>query len=295
MCELSPKAEIPLETIAAAFCYLITSMSILSTQHLHQAKELIFKQGRLLERQLYEYVFESGEREACLKALLAYQNTDGGFGNGLEPDVLCPASTPIGAESALFVLDMLDYRESDVIGPLLDWLEANQSESGAIDYPPPTLTQYPHQPWWNKPDSDRVLVLAGMLSDWQCDRAHFFSKVRQFYEQSEPEAEYSFYSYPLFVYLAQCCQDNDEQLFNEIRQQLSSILNENEEHFPLFSRYWYHLKDFVESDVLNQSAESVATAIRNDGGIVRLYPDLPWWQPIFTLDSLMLLKRWSYL
>ncbi|ESA34457.1 hypothetical protein N836_16910 [Leptolyngbya sp. Heron Island J] len=270
-------------------------MPILSAQQLHPAKELIFKQGRLLERKLYEYMFESGDRGACLKALLAYQNADGGFGNGLEPDVLCPASTPIGAESALFVLDMLDYRESDVIAPLLDWLEANQSESGAIAYPPPTLTQYPHQPWWNKPDSDRVLVLAGMLSNWQCDRANFFAKVRQFYDQSQPEDGYSFYSYPLFVYLARCRQNDDEQKFNELLQQLPSILSTNEEHFPLFSRYWYHLKDVVASDVLDQAAEVVATAIRDDGGIIQLYPDLPWWQPIFTLDSLMLLKRWSYL
>ncbi len=242
-------------------------MPILNTQHLHQAKELIFKQGRLLERKLYEYVFESGDREACLRALMAYQNADGGFGNGIEPDVLCPASTPIGAESALFVLDMLDYHEGDVIVPLLDWLEANQSELGAIDYPPPTLTQYPHQPWWDKPDSDRVLVLAGMLSDWQRDRANFFTKVRQFYEQSEPEDEYSFYSYPLFVYLARCRSDDDEQTFNQMLQQLPSILSANEEHFPLFSRYWYHLTDFVTSDVLDQAAESVARAIRDDGGI----------------------------
>ena len=271
-------------------------MPILSTQQLKQAKDLIFQKGRLLERKLYEYFFESGDQGACLKALMAYQNADGGFGNGIEPDLLCPDSTPIGVESALFVLDMLDYHGDDLIAPLLDWLEANQTESGAILYPPPTLTQYPHQPWWNKPDEDRVLVIAGILSHWQNQRVNFFAKVRRFYEQSEGEDTFSFYSYPRFVYLVRCQKDaNDQQTFNALLQHLPSILKENEEHFPLFSRYWYHLKDFVEPAVLDQAAESVATAIRNDGGIIRLYPDLPWWRPIFTLDSLMLLKRWSYL
>ena len=39
--------------------------------------------------------------------------------------------------------------------------------------------------------------------------------------------------------------------------------------------------------MLNQAAESVAKAIRVDGGVVQLYADLPWWQPIFTMDSLI--------
>ncbi|MBT9312691.1 hypothetical protein [Leptothoe kymatousa] len=268
-------------------------MAILSAQDLQRAKTLIFEKGRLLERTLYGYMFESGDRNLCLKALLAYQNADGGFGNGLEPDVLCPASTPIGAESALFVLDMLDYDAPEVIGPLLGWLEAHQLESGEIDYPPATLADYPHQPWWNKPDCDRILVLASLLSQWQPERPNLFAKAQQYYEQSGPGEAFSFYSYPVFAYLARC--GLDEKTFQGMVQQLPSILQENADHFPLFGRYWYHLKDFVAQDVLDQAAESVAMAIREDGGIVRLYVDLPWWQSIFTLDSLMLLKRSAYL
>lgn len=271
-------------------------MAILDSQQLSRAKTLIFEKGRLLERKLYEYAFEAGDKAACLKALLAYQNTDGGFGNGLEPDVLCPDSIPIGAESALFVLDMLDDQEPEIIEPLLDWLEANQTESGAIQYPPTTLDQYPHQPWWKEPDSDRILVIAGLLSAWQSQRPGFFSNVRRFYEASRVDDNYSFYSYPTFVYLAQCQQSaEDKQQFALMLQHLPTILADNAEHFPLFSRYWYHLKPFVAPEVVDQAAESVAAAIRKDGGITQLYPDLPWWQPIFTLDRLMLLKRWGYL
>ena len=63
---------------------------ILSDAQLQKAGTFIFTHGRLLERQLYAYFFQDGTREACLKALLAYQNPDGGFhytspGNGTEP------------------------------------------------------------------------------------------------------------------------------------------------------------------------------------------------------------------
>ena len=32
-----------------------------------------------------------------------------------------------------------------------------------------------------------------------------------------------------------------------------------------------------------------------DGGVATPYPDLPWWRPVFTLDGLILLKRYGLL
>lgn len=37
-------------------------MANLTSQHLQHTKDLIFTQGRLLERQLFRYFFESGDR-----------------------------------------------------------------------------------------------------------------------------------------------------------------------------------------------------------------------------------------
>lgn len=266
-------------------------MALLSQSSLNRARELILSQGRLLERQLYRYFFEGGDRADCLRALVAYQNADGGFGNGLEPDLLCPSSSAIGAETALFVMEMLGDRKPDIVLPLLDWLEANQTELGTIVHPPADLAHYPHQPWWDKGDEDRVLVIAGLLSEWQDRRSNFFSKVRRFYDQNTLPESLGFYDYPTFAYLARCRKNGaDTVIFNGLLHQLPSVLAENSEHFPLFSRYWYYGQDYVDSSVLEQAAASVAEAIEQDGGIVNLYPDLPWWRPMFTLDSLMLLK-----
>ena len=67
-----------------------------TNQAINQSKGFIYQNGRLLERYLFATFFEKGvqgSKEACLKALLAYQNPDGGFGNGIEPDLLCPDSS----------------------------------------------------------------------------------------------------------------------------------------------------------------------------------------------------------
>lgn len=227
---------------------------------------------------------------------MAYQNADGGFGNGIELDLSCPGSSAIGAETALYVLDLLDDPDSDIILPLFDWLEAHQTDSGAIQHPPPDLAQYPHQPWWVGDDSDRALVLAAYLKEWQTQRPTFFKKVRRLYEQTPPPEPLSFYSYPYLTYLATFQQTADEtaQLDSALTQ-LPTLLTENADHFPLFGRYWYHLNDYVDSAILEQAASTVAEAFEQQGHLPNPYPNLPGWTPIFNLDALILLKKGGYL
>jgi hypothetical protein len=81
----------------------------LSKKKLSQTKNFLYNSSRLLERKFYEFFFENGSSNHCLQALKAYQNDDNGFGNGLELDLLCPDSSAIGAETALYYLDLLDF------------------------------------------------------------------------------------------------------------------------------------------------------------------------------------------
>ena len=58
------------------------------------AETFIWNNARLLERQLFTYLFHGGSSQAVIAALKAYQNPDGAFGNALEPDNRCPGSQP---------------------------------------------------------------------------------------------------------------------------------------------------------------------------------------------------------
>jgi hypothetical protein len=135
-----------------------------------------------------------------------------------------------------------------------------------------------------------------MLKSWQQEHPEFFAGVRRLYEQTPLPDHNGVYTYPVFVYLKHCQQTPaDTDTYKTLLQRLPSILNENADHFPLFSRSWYHFQDEVDASTLEQAAEAVAAALRNEEGTSMPYPELPWWKPIFTLDSLILLKKRSYL
>ena len=270
--------------------------SILNNEQIQTTKQFIFQNGRLLERQLFEYFFGKGTKQACVRALLAYQNADGGFGNGIEPDLLCPDSTAIGAETAMCVMELLDYYEPKVIDQLLDWIVKHQNEAGFIPHPPANIFDYPHQLWWENPDAERVLTLAGLLRKWGVEHDTFFQKVRDYYEQAEMPGADKYYGYPYFVYLKYCSEDAEDQAkLATMIEQLPVLLEKHADHFPLFNRAWFHAVDYVAPETVVEEAQKFAAAIQEDGGVATAYPDLPWWRPLWTLEGLILLKRHSFL
>lgn len=271
-------------------------MDILSGEQWQAIQQYIYRNGRLLERQLFECFFGKGSPEACLQALRAYQNPDGGFGNGIEPDLLCPDSSGIGAETAMFVLDVLDVRPPEIVDPLIEWIVSHQSEAGTIPHPPPRMADYPHQPWWKNADDDRVLTLAGYLKKWGIARVppSLLVRVRGYYETLDVPGADAYYGYPYFVYLKYCAQtDEDRVKWETMTGQIPAILEQHADHFPLFSRAWYHAVESLPREVVEAEAQKFLAAIQEDGGLDAPYPNLPWWRPIWTVDGLVLLKRAS--
>jgi hypothetical protein len=268
--------------------------SILSDEQLEKAGTFIFSLGRLLERQLYACLFQDGTKEACLKALLAYQNPDGGFGNGIEPDLLCPDSSAIGAETAMVVLDLLGWHEGEIVKQLVDWIVANQDERGVIPHPQERMLDYPHQPWWENADDARILTLAGLLAKWNVEAPALYAKAHSYYLTCEMPDKWQIYNYPIYVYLKYYGQGSkDEKRMAEATAKLPAFLQEGAKHFPLFSRYWYYAADSFPEDVLRREARLFVDALQPDGALVTPYPDLPWWRPIFTLDGLMVMRQLS--
>lgn len=118
---------------------------------LSQARDFIFKNGRLLDRRLFSFLFMGGSKEAVIHALLAYQNHDGGFGNALESDLRCTDSQPIGQEVAFNVLEMIDGFDHPCVSQACDFLQSITTPEGGVPYALPSLENYPHAPWWHAP------------------------------------------------------------------------------------------------------------------------------------------------
>lgn len=114
---------------------------------LEQAELFVWRNGRLLERARFAFHFLDGSGEAVRRALLAYQNEDGGFGNGLEPDIRCPDSQPVPAQHALEFLDEVGF-DAEIAGRVCDYLATITTAEGGVPWLMPSAHQYPRAPWW---------------------------------------------------------------------------------------------------------------------------------------------------
>ncbi|MFX0023536.1 MAG: hypothetical protein ACFE9S_14515 [Candidatus Hermodarchaeota archaeon] len=269
-------------------------MRVIEETQYKKIKEFIFRNGRLLERKLFSYFFESGNKDDVIKALVAYQNLDGGFGNGIEPDLLCPNSTAIGAETAMFLFDLLEDVDNEIIERLINWVIVEQNEEGYINHPPKDLYNYPFQKWWDGPDEIRILAISGLLKKWGFKDTNFYEKVKRFYSTCTLPKEYQLYEYPYFIYLKYLGENNEEKhTLQQIINQLPSLFEKNKEHYLLFGRHWYHALDIVDKKIINNEADIFFNGLQDDGGLKIVYQDLPHWRPIWTLDALILLKKSS--
>ena len=57
---------------------------------IEKARDFVNRNARPLDFARWKFLFENGSMEQVLSALETYQNEDGGFGNGLEPDCWNP-------------------------------------------------------------------------------------------------------------------------------------------------------------------------------------------------------------
>ncbi len=134
---------------------------------IENAQTFIWNNARLLERQLFSFLFKNGERQSVLSALKAYQNSDGSFGNALEPDKRTATSQPIDQEFALRILDEIGFDENTV-KQICDFLMTITTDEGGVPFVLPTVRDAPRAEWWNTEDDPPASVnptasIAGLL------------------------------------------------------------------------------------------------------------------------------------
>lgn len=123
----------------------------LTAEQYEKAKRFLCNEARSLERALFLYEFENGSEQDVLVELKKYQNEDGGFGNGLEPDLRCKASSALATTVALQQLAYLQSAEKDelVAGCFRFFTNTYQPRKNGWDIIPQEADQYPRAIWWN--------------------------------------------------------------------------------------------------------------------------------------------------
>ena len=140
-------------------------------------ERFLVAEARLLEQRVFAACLHGAPSAGVVDALRGYQNGDGGFGYGLEPDTLCPDSLPIYAEIALQYLAAVGAPDQEMLRQVADFLARTAEHAdanGAVPPAFPVIEAYPRAEHWSEwtyePGLNPTAGLAGLL--YQLDYAH---------------------------------------------------------------------------------------------------------------------------
>jgi hypothetical protein len=130
-------------------------------------RDFVRREARLVEGRLFATVFEDADPAGVVEALRGYQNADGGFGHGLEPDKRCPDSLGLDVEVAFDTLIAAGARDETMIRRAVDWLDQTANADGAVALCAPEIEQYPRaehmNEWTYQPGLNPTAGLVGRL------------------------------------------------------------------------------------------------------------------------------------
>ncbi|WP_431923228.1 hypothetical protein [Nonomuraea jabiensis] len=234
--------------------------------------------GRLIDRLRFAALFRDGPRERVLDVLGCYQNTDGGFGNALEPDLRGAGSQPEPVEVAFWILDELDAFDSPMVAAACDYLAGVSAPDGGVPFVLPSVRDTPRAPWWETPDDPpgnliptasiaALLHKHGSTHPWLAAATGFcWSRIAALTETSPYEAR----AVVTFLDLVPD-RPRAEAEFARLRDALLATVSfdpdaPGDAHFPLdFAPSPLRLPMFTQ-DVLDAHLDALLRAQSDDGG-----------------------------
>ena len=156
----------------------------LSKNNYLKARDFILTNARMIERRLFEFYFENGNKEGVFHAVYAYRNCDGGFGYGMEPDTASPESQPLFSVMALETLDEVGFLSAELIcKDFMPYFESITTDKGVIPWKIRPKTEYPCGNHFNKVKEWATLSttapLLGILEKYKIDTP-WMKKAEQF-------------------------------------------------------------------------------------------------------------------
>jgi hypothetical protein len=137
----------------------------MTSPDVHAAEQFLAASARVLERRRFERLFRDGDPGPVRDAVAAYRNPDGGFGQGLEPDGRCPGSQPVAIDFGLRALLEAGAWDDGLARGACDWLAAHAPAEGGAVFVDPSVTGWPHAPWWVPEEGGPAsLIATGILA-----------------------------------------------------------------------------------------------------------------------------------
>jgi len=121
------------------------------------SRNYLLKHCRKLEQVRFSCLFENLNQDSLLEQITTYQNNDGGFGHGLEPDLRTRYSSSLCTTVALQILnDMNAIKKHKIIKKAIVYLENTFNQKTQSWRIIPEKAQFdPHAPWWNQINNEK--------------------------------------------------------------------------------------------------------------------------------------------
>jgi hypothetical protein len=285
-----------------------------TTPDLSKATDFIWRTARLLERRRFAYLFLDGERQAVLEALRPYQNPDGGFGNGLEPDVRGPMSQPVPTWTALCILDEAGAFGDPMVTRACDYLLTITTAEGGVPFVLPSVRGYPRAPWWETGDQppaslNPTAAVAALLHKHHVEQPWLTTATGYCWHKLDTMDQTNPYEMRAVLPFLDFVSDRQraEQVFARVgskilEQQLVALTPTTQEdtHTPLnFAPHPQSLARRLFSDeVIEAHLDTLASAQQADGGWQ--FNWLAWnpaaaleWRGIVTIEALVTLRAYG--
>lgn len=211
---------------------------------IEKSRQFIYRNARPIDLARWQYFFENGSKKQVLNTLAAYQNEDGGFGHGLEPDCWNPNSSPMQTWAATEIIREVELNDAEhpIIQGILKYLALTDDFDGNIWRGTiPSNNEYPHAPWWGyealqELSYNPTACLAGFVLKYAAPQSQLYARAISLAQKA-----YAFFKekYPLdsmhtascfvdlYEYMQECGADtgiNAEELKELLQKQIKYIL-----------------------------------------------------------------------
>lgn len=300
----------------------------LSREAFEEASNFVLHSARGLERKIYKYRFQNGTVGPILVELHHYQNPDGGFGHGLEPDLRSPLSSPIATTHAFQRLNKLDLEEieGDLVKDGIDYFQNTFNPEVKRWFATPSeINDYPHAPWWHYDEEKGGTMIDESWGNPTAEILGYLLKFNQFVDRIDTEkllnhavqrlnrngdlsSEHEVQCYvKLYRYLpSEWCSKIRDRLANAVQQLVRTDPSEWNDYVPKpidFVKSPDSFKFGISANLIEENLDFLVESLKSNGVIE---PSWEWgqyeeewdrakkeWTGILTLRGLTLLDEFG--
>jgi hypothetical protein len=276
---------------------------------LDAAAGFMWVNARLIDRHRFAHLFQGTPADPIVTTLRGYPNADGGFGNGLEPDLRTPTSQPIAVNSAFEFLDEAGAFDDPMVGEACDWLTTIQHDDGGVPFVLDTAAPHPRAPWWKIEEGEEPpssAIVTGLIAS-HLERngfEHPWLEAARGFIRGEVESNPADSPYAVRALLTYLDAVGDDAGVESLgaRLRASGIVEEDpnasgEVHFPIDFSPWPDTpsRRLFDQELIDKHLDALEARQQDDGGWRFNWP--AWapgpeaeWRGFVTLHALKVLR-----